>query len=910
MTSSGRSERNTDDADDDFLVLTDSALNGTPNFWSGGARRAERQQTLSEWVALSSIPADAHALAAGAEELRRQAETLHPITFATDFSDALRAFHPKEQLPNTVFECEDAARAWQTAADQYRAAIDLARKVGAAGADVAKLDEAAAHCEAQTARLIVKASLLTAMTHFKRNRHAFAVGNPRALDAVLKPLRTALEHCEGDSLRALPLDVAPIEAFDAELRAVADAFGQLSAGAAQNPAMTPAGNRKNVLSELEYVLSALPLVLRGEPNVPALLAALHSALEAPLVQAGGLLVAAQARRNDPSRSLDSLVDTFESWYQTARAYDDALHTFDDSTASWPEAARSIPAARQLSAELGESRNAAVGQMNEALVELFSAMSATTHEPHDEDADPSAASTSVTAAEILIGSDLRWHCQTLRAKLEATPFPRDAADIDAARLAAPFAALEQYVEAMLDREANLLDAADRVRKAAVAAGAAAPAYGRALGPTLRQFTSACARQRTRLLNGAFQKAHAATVAFTIEESAAMGPALKCMYDLRQSLPIVRFGASPEDRAAAREEETANEALIATTREAVQRIEAHLAQMPSPPADAPEIIADNHANLQLNLNALTVAMRSVAELVECYGEARRAIHDGATADCTVKLRLLAETVRQVREQAAAVPSAGRSKRLTRGVAGERAQRTLQFTRRVARTAKSVQYTLSVLADLSHGYRNAAQLSREPTLDPLRFQQIADQLADDVSRAAKDIDATRTQLIEDVGTRHSSVDAATTAEREIDQIQSFTIRLEWRYVADFDTAKRQWLRATVRALAERLEDPAGTVPFGAAPLLDMIDQHLAAGTKILMIAASRMEDVEKRQITDALRDNNEIRGEVKACREQLKRLPASARTAPEQRSVPPSRPASGTGTSRADSRNKKASGKGKRR
>ncbi|MGN6808997.1 MAG: hypothetical protein ACTHJZ_24080, partial [Trinickia sp.] len=96
----------------------------------------------------------------------------------------------------------------------------------------------------------------------------------------------------------------------------------------------------------------------------------------------------------------------------------------------------------------------------------------------------------------------------------------------------------------------------------------------------------------------------------------------------------------------------------------------------------------------------------------------------------------------------------------------------------------------------------------------------------------------------------------------------------------------------------------------LLDMIDQHLAAGTKILMIAASRMEDVEKRQITDALRDNNEIRGEVKACREQLKRLPASARTASEQRPVPPSRPASGTGTSRADSRNKKASGKGKRR
>ena len=169
-------------------MQVDSALIETPNFWSGGTRRTERLKALSERVEISSIPSDAHALAAGAEELRRQAERLHPITFATDFNEALRTF----QLRKTVFECEDAALAWQTASDQYHAAIDVARKVGVGAADIAGLEEAAARCGAQTARLVVKASLLTAITQFKRDWQAFATGNLRVVEAVLKPLNTAL----------------------------------------------------------------------------------------------------------------------------------------------------------------------------------------------------------------------------------------------------------------------------------------------------------------------------------------------------------------------------------------------------------------------------------------------------------------------------------------------------------------------------------------------------------------------------------------------------------------------------------------------------------------------------------------------------------------------------------------------
>jgi hypothetical protein len=914
-SSSRQHQRGTND--DDFLVLADSALNGTPNFWSGGARRVERLQVLSEWAALSTIPADANALAAGAQELRKQTERLHPITFATDFSDALRAFHPHEQLPKTIFECEDAALAWQTAADQYHAAIDLAGKVGVSAADIAKLDEEAAHCDAQATRLVIKASLLTGMIHFRRNQHGLVTGHPRAIEAVLKPLRIALERCDADALRALPLDAAPIEAFDDELRALADALGQGSAALAQNVGTAFAERAKNALSELEYVVSALSLVLRGEPNVPALLATLRSALAAPTAEADGLLVAAQARSSDPSRSLDSLTDTFESWYQTARAYDEAIRTFEHTTTSWPEAAQSAPEARQTFASLGESRHTAVRRMNEALAELFSALSAgmdephEVHEPHDENTDRPAASMAVSAAEILIGSDLLWRCQALRAKLDASPFPRDAADIDAVRLSAPFAALEQYAQALLEREADLLDAANRVRQAALAADKAAPAYGRALGPALRQFASSCARQRKALVDAAFRKAHADTVAFTVQESNAMGPALKCLYDLRQSLPLVQFGASVEDDAAAREEQTANEALISNMREAVQRIEAHLAQMPAPPADALELIHDNHANLQLNLNALSAVLRSIAESVECCGEASRAIREGGTADCTAQLRLLADRMRRAGERASGLSAAARNKRLTRGTAGERAERTLRFTRRVARTAKSIQYTLTVLADLSRGYQKTADLSREPTLDPLRFHQLAEQLSDEVARAAKDIDATRNQLIEDVGTRHPSEDAAAIAVHDTEQIHAFTSRLEWRYIADFDSGKRQWLRATVRALAARLDAPAGTVPFGAEQLLGMIDEHLASGTKILMIASSRVEGSEKDRMANAFRENNDIRQEVQACRERLKQLRALAPTAPTRSPAPPARPAStSAGSARNDSRGKKASGKAKRR
>ena len=656
---------------------------------------------------------------------------------------------------------------------------------------------------------------------------------------------------------------------------MADALGQLSAAAAQNRGTVASDKLETASSALGYVLSALPLVLRGEPNVPALLASLRSALETPMDYARGLLIAAQARRNDPSRSLDSLVDTFDSWYQTAGAYHDALQVFNASIAAWPEAARSAPEARQLLAELGESRNTAIREMQDALVGLFSEM-AHDLDPDDEDSGPSAASEPVTPAQTLIGADPLWHCETLRAKLEASPFLRAAANIDVGHLAAPFAALEQYFTAILDSDEAPLDAANRVRAAALMVERAAPIYGRALAPALRQFSSSCSRQRTTLINGVFQQVHRDTVEFIFRESTAMRPALNCMYEFRQSLPLLRSDASPEDRAAAREEEAANAALIAAMHEAMQRVEAHRAQMPSPPQDAAEAIADHHVNIQLNLNALAVTLRAVTDLIECCDKARRAIHDGATANVTAKLRSLADAARAVCQRASDMPAAHRSKRLTRGKVGEYAQRTLGFTRRVARTAKCIQYTLGVLADLSHESRHAEGLSREPTLDPAHFQQIADQLADDIERAAKDIDATRNQLIGDVGTRHPSDDDAAMAKQDIDQIRSFTTRLEWRYVADFETAKRQWLRATVRALTAHVEGPTSTIPAGAKRLLKLIEKHLAAGTKVLMVAASQTEDEEKQRLAAAFRENNDIRREVQDCREQLKRLPAGARSA----------------------------------
>lgn len=127
-SSSASSARSDDDAksdsSDDFLVKADSLLIGAPDFWSGGARRTERLQALQERGALSSIPADAHALAAGADRLRMQAETLDPVPSAKDAEEASQDVSIHGRLRNTLFQCEDAGRAWQTAADQYDAACD------------------------------------------------------------------------------------------------------------------------------------------------------------------------------------------------------------------------------------------------------------------------------------------------------------------------------------------------------------------------------------------------------------------------------------------------------------------------------------------------------------------------------------------------------------------------------------------------------------------------------------------------------------------------------------------------------------------------------------------------------------------------------------------------------------------
>ena len=899
-SSSSASASSIDDAEspssDDFLVKADSSLAGGPDFWSGGARRAERREALQEWVALSSIPADAHALAAGADELRNQAENAHPVSGVTDFGDIFQGFNAHGQSRKTLFECEDAGCAWQTAADQYHAALDAARKVGLPPGDLERLDGAAAHCDAQTQRHAVKAWLLTAIIEFKRNRYGVERGDLRALQAVLTPLRTALEHCESDAHRALPLDSAPIEGFDSALRAISDGLGRLAAADVNETRQSWADHRDAAVSSLGYVLSALPLVLRGEPNVPALLGTLRSALAAPMDHARGLLAGAEAHQSDPSPSLDPLTARFESWYETARAYDDALHVFGGSTASWPDAARSAPEPQQLRAELAGSRDSALLQTREALIGLFSAMATLTHESQATDTDPTAGIGALTATERLMNADLLSRCQTLRGRLQPSALAQDAGDFETARLALPFAALEQYVEAIVGRDANLLDAANDVRKAALAADSAVSAAGRAWGPALRQFSAGCAKQRTRLLNSAFQIAHADSVNYSVEASSAMAPALKCVYGLRQALPVVWFDPSPEERAAAQEAEPAERALIARSREAAQAVQAHIARMPSPPADANSAIIDNHANLQLNLNAIATAQLTVAELIECCALARRTIHEGPPAGCVANLRRLAVQVQRAGDQATDVLALGRNRRLTQGIAAERAQRTLQFTRRVARTARSIHYTLGVLADISEGYQEAQNLSHEPILEPLRFQRAAERQTGVVERAAKDIDATRKQLIASVGTRHPSEHAATIAAQEIEEIQSFTLGLEWRYVADFDSAKRQWLGATVRALAARLAGPPDAVPPAADAMLDLIEQHLAAGTKIL-ISASRVDRSER--ITRAVRENYEIRRETQDCREQLKRLPVRARVAV------------GAGPSRPEKRNdKKASAKGKRR
>ena len=886
-SSAGEADDAASDSSDDFEVIIDSTLARSRDLWSGGVRRAERLDRLSERVASLSTAADAQALIDEAHELRRQTADDHPITFATDFSEVFGAF-ALEGLSKTVFKCEDAGFAWQNAADHYRAAIDVARKAGLPADNIGPLDEAAAHCDAQTARCAVKASLLAAVTTFKRFPYFFKRGSVQTLENVLIPLRAALEQTEATALRALPLDSAPITGFDDELRAMADIVGNLSS---TGPQAATSKGLKEALSGLEYVLSALPLVLRGEENVPALLAALRSALETPTERAHGLLVAAQARESDASRSLESLTDTFDSWYQTAVAYDEAVHTFDDITAPWTSEARAAPQAQALRMTLDGSRSAAVRQMNEALVDLFAAMSESIEcFGENTDGDPSEAIGTVTAPELLIGADVLSHCEKLQAKLEASPFLRDATDIDAGRLAAPFAAMEQYVGAMLSRDENLLQAAASVRQAALTAESAVPAYRRVSATALREFSTLCAAQRRRLVNRGFQQIHVDAVKFITQESIAMNPALDGLYELRQSLPLVQFDPPPGERAAASDAPAAEDALIAATREAAQRVQAHIAQLPPLPADAAERIANNHAHVQLNLNSLATTLRTIAATIARAGEARRVMLDGPTADCTARLRLLADDLRQTGDLAADVLALGRSKRFaSSGHISENAHRAMQFTRRVERTSRCIRFTLGVLADLTRSFQRVKDLSREPTLDPAHLCEIANQLTRDALTAVKDIVETRNQLTREVGTRHLDADAAKTAEMDIGHIQSFTTALEWRCVSDVEAAKRQWLRASVRALAARLEDPVGTVPPQAGALLDVIDEFLGTGTRALTDIAKNVAD--KSRLRDAFLDNNDIRREVQACRARL----ASRAGAP-----------SGSGASKS----KKASGKAKRK
>ena len=225
------------DSSDDFSVL----VNADPN------ERTRRLHRLSEVGKRSNSPADVAALVRDAQALRSIAATHHPITSATRFS---KEFVPADDnfksnfslLGQAVVQCEDAARAWQAAADHYQAAVEVASKISLPVRDIARLNEAVEECDAHVARLDIKGDVLRGILCVKREQTPFGEGYVRALELTIEPLRRALARCGTEELAALPLHDAPIEGLDVELRNIGASAHDLSTAIhrlAQEPAAPP-----------------------------------------------------------------------------------------------------------------------------------------------------------------------------------------------------------------------------------------------------------------------------------------------------------------------------------------------------------------------------------------------------------------------------------------------------------------------------------------------------------------------------------------------------------------------------------------------------------------------------------------------------------------------------------------------
>lgn len=765
------------------------------------------------------------------------------------------------RLNDMRLDCDDAAQAWQAASDHYRSARDAALKLNLPGDFVTPLETAMAECEAQATRLEITHGLLDGIWRFKGWRQSFDAGHPKSLDVVLKPLQRALALGNAEALATLPFRDVPIQAeFSDQLNIIhGDAAQLASAGggvlplALLNRLQPEAQAARRAMSaamsaEIVKTIALLGPALKGEmpaaapepmlidePGVSerAVSVALTELIAhlTPGIESARRVAALAQSHETGALSVGDQVRAFGLWHRTVEVFGRARQAFEAVAASgWPSEALSAPDVQALHAEIRQGYDAAVGKMQAMAGRVFAAMWEQVRGSLGQVRD--AQNVAQLMARMHVPDELSIHvadgCQHMRSCVEDAPVALRAGGIDAARMVAPFTALQAFLritrqplaqpEQLLPTAAHLLQVVTLAKEAG--AGAAS-----ALKPALHAFSTFCADLRMQLVRTAHRIESSEVTTLCSSVSPDIWAAATRVEHRLRALVDPKAVTGQGMTSAGTAEEPSDAAMAAAADMAALRLEQRREGLLALPPGVPAALTRKQARSALLLRGIAAAGRLTAELIRCHERAAPAMGEANLAQRAKALGKIAAEVQ------AAGAKAGEAfvDTVTLGDAPESASPNSEaalLSAAVSRCeflAEYMRFCVQTLADLAAGRRNAQSRIRQPAGDASAYVREADAIQgihDDIVDRLYEACERVVGLIEAkpaIGDTREAIDAETNFVHEL--VDS----LEWRAIVETDMTQRAWMRATLDVAAVSIDHASRDVLQGMSTMLAEIEDDL---------------------------------------------------------------------------------------
>ncbi|MDB0542748.1 hypothetical protein LBW62_16325 [Ralstonia solanacearum] len=857
-----------DAADSDAMSIdgaSDSSVDEDENYTvimvTDPNARARERAALAQRVREAETLEDVRALVSEAEALQADILQRYPTPSAARLSEA---FLPGTDnigsrywlLRDLVWRSHDAAMAWQSVADHYRAAGGASLGLGLGADSIALLENAAAVGEAQAARLEITQAVMDAVWRFKAWRPSFKSGDVHGIRSVLESLERAFLLCNAGALAALPLRDRPIQAFDAQLDILCGDAAELSrpgggasiaypfglrpaARAAARASAVAMGAR--IVQTIERLLPALQgkmpaaaadLMSADEPASPEpadnlALIELFAHLEPTIEHARHL---ATRSRLEVEHAVGNHVSAFGLWHDTALAFDNARQALESvATAGWPSQALSVPEVLALHEEIREGYEAAVGSMQDAAGRVLSAAWEQVRDCLGRARGASGMATQLERvnARPELRKRLIANCERMLGLVAQSFFAQRAGDSNAARIAAPFASLQAFLKVAGTPVPEALPAAAELQQIATEAERAGAGAVPAVRSALRELSTFCKGLRMERLRAACDSERSEVVALCASASRDIWQAATHVEQGLRALVDPKRAAGPGNTSAGT---------------AAQRLEQQREGLLALPSDVPAALARQQGSSALILRGVASAGHLTAQLIRCHEQAKHAMGEADLAQRAKALRRIAAEVQTAGAKAGEVFVDTVTLGDTPGAASAHREAALvgAAVSRSERLAEYMRLCVQMLAGLAAGQHSAQSRIRQPAGDARAYEREADAIQAIHDDLVDHLYEARERVVSQLEARHAASGTLEgDAGAEIGFVDELVDALEWRAILETDRVQRAWMHTTSDAVATRVDTTNRDVLLGMSDLLSKIEDDLQTSKDRLALYAEKTGD-----------------------------------------------------------------------